>query len=323
VKSELSEALVEACLKAGKMASCHLILVVGPEQPRLRSLKKKLVYATSEPHIAQDIEAAGYQTIVLPGLTAGRMDRLKAALVGAISAGHLKKGDEVLCAISREGSDAIETVMHLSATDEVAGEHSSLLVSALRQPKNAQLLEVIVSLCLRIGQEGYEGRALGALIVIGDSTSVMEKSHPLTLNPFQGYSEAERNLFDAHVRDAVRTFAMLDGAFIVRDDGVVLAAGRHIRVVDTDSDVPLGLGARHAAASAISIETDALAVAVSQSSGDVRVFRNGEIILQISPSTRRGDGNTTEVQIPTKKSKSRTRKSTPPKASTKKPTRSN
>ena len=323
MKPELSDALVEACLKVGKMPSCDRVLVIGGEQPRLRSLKKKLVYATSEHHIAQELESAGYQTVVLPGLTAGRMDRLKAALVGAISAGFLKKGDEVLCAITRECGSAIETVMHLSADEETAGEHSSLIVSALRQPKNAQLLEVIVSLCLRIGQEGYEGRALGALIVIGDSTSVMEKSHPLTLNPFQGYSEAERNLFDAHVRDAIRTFATLDGAFVVRDDGVVLAAGRHIRVIETQTDVPLGLGARHAAAAAISRETEALAVAVSQSSGEVRVFRNGEIILHISPATRRGDNSVNDVQInKTPRSKTKNRKSSPPKPATKRSSRS-
>jgi DNA integrity scanning protein DisA with diadenylate cyclase activity len=149
---------------------------------------------------------------------------------------------------------------------------------------------VVVSLALRIGREGYEGRPLGTIIVVGDATKVMERSHPIALNPFQGYSEAERNLFDAHVREAVRSFATLDGAFVVRDDGVVLAAGRHIRVGDTTPPLPLGFGARHQAGAFVSQETSAIAVCVSQSSGAVRVFHKGALALELHPTGRRSDG---------------------------------
>ncbi len=284
---ELSAALVDAIAKVGKMGTCDRVLVIGcEEQEPLRPLKKKLIYAHSQPHVAAALEAEGYAVVVLPGLTASRLDRLKAAIVGAVSSGLLEKGENVLCAMSRDEGDAIDTVMHLTASEE-ALEHSSLVVADLDSSVPPQLLEVVVNLALRIGREGYEGRPLGTLIVVGDSTAVMERSHPLTLNPFQGYSEAERNLFDPHVRDALRTFATLDGAFVVRDDGVVLAAGRHVRVGDAVPEIPLGLGARHTAAASVSAETDCVAVSVSQSSGEVRVFHKGEIVLEIAPGGRR------------------------------------
>ena len=308
---ELSDALLDAVLKVGKMSSCDRVLVIGGSvTERLRGVKKKLVFATSEPHRASEIEAAGYQVVVIPGFTQSRTDRLKAALVSAVSAGLIERDDNILCAVAREEGGAINTVMHLTA-DEEEERHSSLVITEIDSTLPPQLLEVVVNLSLRIGREGYEGRPIGTLIVVGDSTKVMEKSHPLTLNPFQGYSEAERNLYDPQVRDAVRTFAMLDGAFVVRDDAVVLAAGRHIRVDEPPPGLRLGMGARHTAAAAISMSTDAIAVAVSQSSGEVRVFRNGKIILEIAPSGRRADQadvSKLEVKVKTPKRKSTSKK---------------
>jgi diadenylate cyclase len=47
-----------------------------------------------------------------------------------------------------------------------------------------------------------------------------------------------------------------------------------------------GWGTRHWAAAAISKKTKAIAVVISQSSGNVRIFQNGEVMLQIEPFTR-------------------------------------
>jgi diadenylate cyclase len=294
VNLELNEALVDAMLKVGKMPSCERVLVIGArEAERLRPLKKKLLYAVSSPVAAEALRADGHDVILLPTFTASRMDRLKAALVGALASGSLKTGQTVLCAMSREDGGPIDTVMQLTPA-EGEEELSSLVGFALQSGLSPQLLEVLIHLALRIGREGYEGRPLGGLIVVGDSTAVMERSSPLTLNPFQGYSEVERNLHDPQVRDTVLAFAMLDGAFIVRDDGVVLAAGRHLRIGGSTPDVPLGLGARHAAAAGISIETKALAISISQSSGTVRVYRAGKVALELSPSGRRGDS----IEVP-------------------------
>ncbi|WP_020467138.1 DNA integrity scanning protein DisA nucleotide-binding domain protein [Singulisphaera acidiphila] len=47
--------------------------------------------------------------------------------------------------------------------------------------------------------------------------------------------------------------------------------------------LPKGLGTRHWAAAAITNVTNALAVVVSQSTGTVRLFQKGEVILRIAP----------------------------------------
>jgi len=126
-----------------------------------------------------------------------------------------------------------------------------------------------------------------ALFVIGDSNKVMEQSRPLSLNPFQGYSEDERNMLSPEVCRALRAFAVLDGAFVLREDGVVLAAGRYLNFDEKDVRVPLGLGSRHMAAAGMTHETEAIAVVVSQTSGAVRVFRHGRAVLEVSSRIRR------------------------------------
>jgi DNA integrity scanning protein DisA with diadenylate cyclase activity len=80
---------------------------------------------------------------------------------------------------------------------------------------------------------------------------------------------------------------VLDGAFIIREDGVVLAAGRYLSSSDQGVKIPLGLGARHAAAAGITATTHAIALVVSQTSGAVRLFKEGNIVLELHQTARR------------------------------------
>ena len=75
----------------------------------------------------------------------------------------------------------------------------------------------------------------------------------------------------------------MDGAFVVARDGTVEAACRIIDAPTTGLTLPKGLGTRHWAAAAITNVTNALAVVVSQSTGTVRLFQEGEVILRIAP----------------------------------------
>lgn len=126
----------------------------------------------------------------------------------------------------------------------------------------------------------------------------MEKSRQLTLNPFQGYSENEKNILNPEVREAIKNFAVLDGAFVIRGDGVVLAAGRYIKVDEhIDIEVPLGLGSRHVAACGISKTTDAIAVVVSETSGIARVFQKGRCVLEIHSEQRMRRGGSSESEL--------------------------
>ena len=75
----------------------------------------------------------------------------------------------------------------------------------------------------------------------------------------------------------------MDGAFVVAPDGIVEKSRQIIEVTHADLTLSKGLGARHWAAAAISQITNAIAIVVSQSTGTVRIFQNGETVLRIEP----------------------------------------
>ena len=54
----------------------------------------------------------------------------------------------------------------------------------------------------------------------------------------------------------------------------------------TGITVSKGLGSRHWAAAAISKVTKAISIAVSQSTGTVRLFQDGKVVLRIEPMDR-------------------------------------
>ena len=101
------------------------------------------------------------------------------------------------------------------------------------------------------------------------------------LNPFEGHPESERQILDIRTKRAIREFSGMDGAFVIRSDGVVVAAGRYLQDLAPPGDLPPGLGARHRAAAGITAATRCVAFAVSQSTGDTRVFGGGRIIMTI------------------------------------------
>jgi DNA integrity scanning protein DisA with diadenylate cyclase activity len=277
---------------AAKPEVDHLLLVsdvpLAAEHLRGRPLKKKLVYAVSEDRLAQSIRRQGYKCVIVPPYDYSRVEKVKVALVAAMTASVFADGENVLCLTGRAGARMPDTLIRLQIGRGF--EEKAAIDIGLGAEFSSQVVEALVSLAMAIGHEGFEGHPIGTIFALGDSTAVMEKSKQLTINPFQGISEAERNVLDPNIREALKNFAVLDGAFIIREDGVVLAAGRYLQVGGGDLkgiELPLGLGARHAAAAAITLETRAIAISVSQSSGTVRVFKDGEAVLELQQVARR------------------------------------
>jgi DNA integrity scanning protein DisA with diadenylate cyclase activity len=254
---------------------------------RGRPIKKKLVYAVTEEGLAHQLKAKKYNAVVIPPYDYTRVEKLKVAIVAAQSSGLLRDGDTVL-ACCGPGNDMVADTM-IKAVIGAEDPEEKIRVDTLGIPPefSTQVVEGLLHTAMEIGAEGYEGHAIGTIIVIGDSTKVMEKSRQLILNPFQGMSEADRNSMDPPIREAVKTFSALDGAFIIREDGVVLAAGRYLLSMSRDVKLPMGLGARHSAAASMTADTKAVAVTVSQTTGTVRVFREGEIVLELRQRIRR------------------------------------
>ena len=83
----------------------------------------------------------------------------------------------------------------------------------------------------------------GALFVVGDCDRVLAQSHQLVINPFHGYPEAERNVLDPRLEETIKEFSAIDGAFVVRGDGVILNSGRYLAPRSKlEEPLPQGLG---------------------------------------------------------------------------------
>jgi len=100
----------------------------------------------------------------------------------------------------------------------------------------------------------------------------------MVINPFRGYSEEEKSILDPSLEETVKEFSTIDGAFILRGDGVIMSAGTFLRPEKAAPNLPSGLGARHAAAAALTQTTACVAVVVSQS-GTVSVFKGGGLVM--------------------------------------------
>ena len=154
-------------------------------------------------------------------------------------------------------------------------------VSTVSSGMQPEVFEGVLNLAVELANEGREGRPVGTTFVIGDLEHVLPLSRQMIINPFKGYPEEERNILDRRLRETIKEFAVLDGAFIIRDDGVIVSAGRHLASALDSEKMPMGLGSRHQAAAGITEATNALAIVISESTGDVRIFKNGSIFMEI------------------------------------------
>ncbi len=122
------------------------------------------------------------------------------------------------------------------------------------------------------------------LFVLGDHDKVRGWTHQMVMNPFKGYRDEEKNILDPSLAETVKEFSTIDGAFLVRGDGVIEAAGAFLRTGKQAAEAVPGLGARHAAAAGVTARTAALAVALSQSTGRVSLFAGGKLVMQLDRS---------------------------------------
>jgi DNA integrity scanning protein DisA with diadenylate cyclase activity len=217
-------------------------------------------------------------------------ERMSLALLEAVRTEQLHHGAHVVALYNgiEIGTDRPEHIDSLSVIH--LGEHLERLsakdLRKLDTEVPLETLRAVVDLATEIGREGREGHPVGALFVVGDTRKVLSMSHAINFNPFRGYPPDERDVRDVRVREQIKDLAQLDGAIIIRRDGIAEAACMYIDALAEGITLTKGLGSRHWAAAAISRKSKAVAVAVSQSSGTVRLFQNGEVVLRIEPLAR-------------------------------------
>ncbi len=218
------------------------------------------------------------EIVKVPNVKYDRINKIKIALMICTSSGILSKEDDVL-ALSGSGSQ-VDTLLFL----DISKEKELLSFKGdidLEKSVKPEVFEKILRIALELANQGREGRSVGTIFVLGDREHVVENIKQMIFNPFKGYDPDERNILKANLDDTLKEYSLLDGAIVIDCSGVIETAGAYISVSTAIDDLPKGLGARHIAAASITAVTKAISIVVSESTGDVTIFKNGSIVTRI------------------------------------------
>jgi len=259
---------------------------------------RAFIVASHVPDVQQSVLEDEVTLVPLMQEPQTRQMQVSQSLLEAIADDLLEAGASVAVLYTGYDREQIDTISVINLA-----EHLRKLTSRDLQRLETQVplptLRRTVDLAVEIGREGREGKPIGTMFVVGNHRKVLEMSHEQVHDPFRGYAKKERMISNPRVRESIKELSSIDGAFVVTADGAVAAAGRILDAPAQDLTLSKGLGSRHWAAAAISKATDAVAITVSESTGTVRLFQNGVVVLRIEPMERAMKWLEVETEPPT------------------------
>ncbi|ESS06262.1 MAG: hypothetical protein A07HB70_01812 [uncultured archaeon A07HB70] len=203
-------------------------------------------------------------------------DRIRYGLEGAMEHGFVEEGDVVACSAATFG-DNPDTLVRVRVDEGMRSGVYALFAESRADPS---VIRDVFEVAIELGKKGQKGKPVGALFTVGDAGKVMNKSRPLSYNPFE---KSHVHVGDPIVNVMLKEFSRLDGAFVISDSGKIVSAYRYLEPSAEGVDIPKGLGARHMAGGAITRDTNATAIVLSESDGLVRAFKGGGLILELDP----------------------------------------
>ncbi|MEM9366799.1 MAG: DNA integrity scanning protein DisA nucleotide-binding domain protein [Planctomycetota bacterium] len=274
-------------LMAERAAEALLLLLDGAtDWKKLAELteadQNTVIVAVDQPEDLDGAAEAGLKPLAINKEKAPLLERLQEALLEAAADEVIRTNGEVVAIYSGFQQGKLDSISHLQL-DERMRRFTVRDLQTLESSVPLKTIKAVVDLAAQIGREGREGKPVGTLFVVGDTRHVLEHANDSGVDPFRGYNKSFRNILDPKVQEDAKEIAQLDGAFIITPDGVIERSRQMLEVSHEDLKMTKGLGSRHWAAAAITRRTKAVSVVVSQSTGTVRLYQDGFLILQIVP----------------------------------------
>lgn len=273
---------------ARKTKACHLFVYIDAIDEALLPDPLPKDFSTILVSKSKDYNPVGKLTgcrvIHIPDLKLTRMGLVKISVLLALSGKSIKAEDGIIFLTGKAAMSQLDTILCFRITDE-----SELLtgrgIAEIPEIILPSVFEHSLNIAVELASKGKEGKPIGTIFVLGDEEKVMQLSKQMIINPFKGYERDERNILNPELKETLREFSSLDGAFVISGEGEVIAAGRYLGAAMEGSEIPRGLGSRHIAASGITALTNAVAIVISESTGDIRIFRNGSVMMEIEKPT--------------------------------------
>ena len=289
-RSRINRLMMREADRVARGAACSTILVFGDTFtgglkaekwfPRTRTI------LVTRNLVESDDEEGGFAaTLQVRSFSRQRLAQLRSAILVGLTRRVIAFNDRLCCIGGISGSNQFDTIVVV----DVEREFQTLLsgqADFLPADVKPEVLERVIAVATELAVEGREGRPVGCLFVVGDTEAVEKLSKPLILNPFYGYKEEDRNILNPFMDETIKEFSSIDGAFIIRGDGVVRSAGTLLQATDLEHALPSGLGSRHAAAAAISVATQCISIVVSSSTAQVTIFRRGVLLTLTEKRTQ-------------------------------------
>lgn len=216
-------------------------------------------------------------TLTISSYSNYRLSQMRSAILVALSRNLIRLEEKICCIGGIKGSNKMDCLMVIDVAEEY-----KLLFRSRRGliPKDVrpEVFERALAIAHEIAIEGREGTSIGTMLVLGNHEKLKPHYRSLVLNPFQGYPRQERNILNPFMDETIKEYASLDGAFIIDSDGVLEAAGTMVYAPDKGITLPSGFGTRHSSAAAISKAYDCIAIVISESTSQVSLFRNGQML---------------------------------------------
>ncbi|MCD4759546.1 diadenylate cyclase [archaeon] len=234
---------------------------------------KVSIFKQTVPGIFKKIE---YQTETKK-LEYGSIVPIKTVLLEAINKSHLKKGEKIVCVQDPNIGAGYQGLILIFDVDEIFFKIGQQKLSEFI---GSEIIEAVINIAKEIGEEGREGRKIGTAFIVGDPQELNKHLKQMIINPFYNLTDKPK-ITDPDLKETIKNFAQLDGAFIVNHEGEIISAGTYIDIDTADLDFPDGFGTKHRSCAALTKQTNAIAVVVSESGGKVRVLKQGRISVKV------------------------------------------
>ena len=161
-----------------------------------------LILVTKDEHVPERFEGACI-TLNVPNVNLTRVGQIKIAITKGIAMGLFKKGDKVVCLSGVPRFGYVDSIFVIDVGREFEILTSEHLVN-LTEKVHPEVFGAILNLSIELAAQGREGRKVGTSFIIGDHDRVLQLSRQMIINPFMGYSEAERNVLNPELKETSR-----------------------------------------------------------------------------------------------------------------------
>ncbi|MCD8481456.1 MAG: PTS sugar transporter subunit IIA [Verrucomicrobia bacterium] len=282
--NRFNKLLLREAEKIAREAKCSAILIfadtfaggidVLDSFPKFRTIMVARVASDRPPPPGSFVEGC----IEVRSFSRQRLSQARSAVLIGLTRGMFKYNDRLCCIGGIPASNQFDSLVVIDIEREfhsLIDRDNDLLPPSVK----IEVVERLLAVATEIAVEGREGKPVGTLFVLGDTPKVNSMVKPLVMNPFYGYKEEDRNILNPFMDETIKEFSVIDGCFVIRGDGVIESAGSLIHAPsEYYENLPGGYGARHSAAAAITLAADCIAICVSESSGQVTLFRKGVML---------------------------------------------